>query len=94
MESSVKTLWLASQLARSALASPSPIQWASIAVAGTNAGPGAHVKKRRMDDPHYATCAQTNRMQMLEAQSRYMETLHFDWQVRPQVVKAHRRLGW
>lgn len=31
---------------------------------------------------------------MLEALSRNMETLHFEWQMRPQVVQALRALGW
>lgn len=31
---------------------------------------------------------------MLEALSRNMDTLHFEWQMRPQVVQALRALGW
>ncbi|MFZ2981478.1 MAG: hypothetical protein WA085_10645 [Sphingobium sp.] len=31
---------------------------------------------------------------MLEALSRNMETLHFEWQMRPQVVQALRAIGW
>jgi hypothetical protein len=31
---------------------------------------------------------------ILEALSRNMETLHFEWQMRPQVVQALRALGW
>ncbi|WP_300114313.1 hypothetical protein [Sphingobium sp.] len=31
---------------------------------------------------------------MLEALSRNMETQHFEWQMRPQVVQALRALGW
>lgn len=31
---------------------------------------------------------------MLEALSRAMENMHFEWQMRPQVVQALRALGW
>jgi len=31
---------------------------------------------------------------MLEAISRNIDTLHFEWQMRPQVVQALRALGW
>ena len=61
------------------------------------------VPPRREDGTEIWTCAIARDTSMdteypdtsiLEALSRNMETLHFEWQMRPQVVQALRALGW
>jgi len=61
------------------------------------------VPPRREDGTEIWTCAiardasmdtEYPNTSMLEALSRKMETLHFEWQMRPQVVQALRALGW